>query len=378
MNLVFISAGGYIDKEDYAKGNLLGTEYQIFELSKELVRRGHEVSILRRWHNSTTENVDNIKIFNLESSNNERPGLKLTFSKLKLSKFAAELIKKNHPDIIVVVDPFTSYFTFKLPIPKILITHSQIPYALLPPEVLINNNVVLLKIKKIIQEILFNNVDIIIAINKSIKNYLENNGYKTTFIPNGINIEKYIPNYSDERYILFGGRLVKEKGVDYLIKAYSILDEKLQDEYQLQIVGFGPEKNYLEKLATKLGIKDNVEFVPWLCSEEFIKKISNCSVFVLPSLYETFGVVGIEAMALGKPLIASNIAGPQDIITHGYDGILFEKGNVYKLKEHIEHLLYDCKLRKDIGRNARKTIEKKYDFKIIANKYLDVFNSLIK
>jgi len=143
MKIAFISPGGYMDYEDYLNGNLLGTENQIFGLSKEIAKKGHEVYILRKWNKSAIEEVENVKILSFKSANHKKPGLKLTFSKLKFSKIAAEALKKNRFDIVVVTDPFTSYSTLKLHIPKVLVTHSQIPYELLPHE----DNFILIKIK---------------------------------------------------------------------------------------------------------------------------------------------------------------------------------------------------------------------------------------
>jgi len=377
MRIAFISAGGYMEHEDYAKGDLLGTEHQIFGLSKELVKKGYEVYIVRKWHESIIEDVENVKILSFKSGNHRKPGLKLTFSKLKFSRIVAKAINKIGFDIVVVIDPFTSYHALKLSIPKVLVTHSQIPYELLPPEVLMHKKIILLKIKKAIQKRMFNKADVIIALNRAIEDYLKSTGYRTRLIPNGIEIKKYVPNYSDEGYILFGGRLVKEKGLGYLIRAYSMLDKKIRREYKLVMVGFGPEKNNLEKLAIELEIKDKVEFIPWLHPEAFIKKISNCSVFVLPSLYECMPVTLLEAMASGKPVIVSDIPGPQDIITQGYNGFLFEKENVDELKKYLELLLTSSELRKKIGENARKTVEDKYTFTKIADEYLKVFNDLV-
>lgn len=377
MKIAFISAGGYMDKEDYVRGNLLGTEYQIFGLSKELAKRGHEVYILRKWYKSIIENVENIKIWGFKSTDYRKSGLRLTFSKLRFSRIAAEAIKDEGFNILVIIDPFTSYFTFKLSVPKVLVTHSQIPYELLPPEVLTNKNFLLRKIRSIIQRNIFNNADVIVALNSTIRDYLKSSGYKAISIPNGIEIENYTPRYLEDGCILYGGRLVRSKGCQYLIKAYSLLDKKLQDKSELVIIGFGPENGNLKDLALKLGINNKVRFIPWLPNGDFIKKMESCSVFVLPSLYETFGVVILEAMASGKPVIVSNIPGPKDIITHGYNGFLFEKGNASELKEYLELLLSDEKLRKKIGENARKTVEEKYTITKIADEYLKLFNDLV-
>lgn len=372
MRIAFITVGAY-EREDYAKDNLFGTEHQIFGLSKELVKKGHEVYIFRRWFKSGVETIENVNIISFNSIDC-KSGLKLTFYKLKFSREVAKYIKKMRFDVLILMDPFTAYFTFNLQIPKITVMHNEIPIELLPNTSKYNIKKILLKI---MQKQLFKSSDILVALNNSIKDYLDNKGYNTYLIPNGIKIEDYVPKYSDAKYILFGGRLVKPKRIDILIKAYSRLNNELKNNYELKIVGFGPEKPYLEKLVRDYNLKDKVKFLGWLKSEEFLKIISKCSIFVLPSLYETFGIVTIESMALNKPVIASNTYGSKDILDHGYNGFLFENGNIEQLTKWLDLLLRHEDLRKEIGKNARKKVEENYTFDTVADKYIKLFNHLL-
>jgi glycosyltransferase involved in cell wall biosynthesis len=303
----------------------------------------------------------------------------LTISKLEFSRKANIIVRKIKPNILIFIDPFSSHFINDIGSKKILITHNVIPRKFIPKDKLSINwkGKLFANINIIIEDRFYKRTDTIVSLNKEIKNYLDIAGYKSVLIPNGICIECYTPANSDENYILYGGRLVKEKGVNYLIQAYSLLPNELKSVYKLIIVGFGPEETYLKQLAIKLGIKNNVRFIPWLISKEFVKVISKCSVFVLPSLYETFGIVLLESMALGKPVISSNVSGPKDIIINGYNGILFEKGSVSELKNLLELILNDEDLRKNMGINARKTIEDNYIFDKISHMYENLFNELL-
>ena len=105
--------------------------------------------------------------------------------------------------------------------------------------------------------------------------------------------------------------------------------------------------------------------------------LSKCSVFVLPSLFECMPVTLLEAMASGKPVIASDIPGPKDIITQRYDGFLFEKGNVEELKKYLGIIFDDKKLRKRIRENARKTVEEKYTFQKITQHYFETCEQIL-
>jgi glycosyltransferase involved in cell wall biosynthesis len=378
LRIAFVTPGA-VAHEDYKSGDVLGTEYQVLELSKELVKRGHEVYIVRRWYGSPkVEEIQRIKVINVASPKLRSSTIGDAINEVVFSKYAAREVKRIKPDILNLTAKYSSYSVCKLDIPTIHTTHT-IPSGLLPSGLAPLRRGILgnLHPTRWLESRIYSNCDAIVVLNEELRQYLSNRGFKAIFIPNGVEIESYVPNYSDDGYIYFAGRLVKSKGLQYLIKAYSLLGSELQDQFELVIGGFGSEKENLENLASKLGIKDRITFLLWLSNLNFIKKIASCSVFVLPSLFETFGIVLIEAMASGKPVIASNIPGPNEIITHGKDGFLFETGNVSRLKKYLELLLEDAELRKRIGENARKTVEEKYTFEKVAGSYLKLYEELL-
>ena len=374
MKIVFVTAGAY-DKEDYSNLNLLGTEYQIFGLSKELVKKGHEVYIFRRWFENKFETINGVNLWSFRSRKS-RNSLVTTFSKLLFSNKISKVLKSIEIDILIIIDPFTSYFTLKLPITKVSVIHNEIPLELLP-----KNGNFLVKIKnkflRSMQNKFYTRSDCIVALNEEIKGFLEKKGYPSQVIPNGIDINDYVPYYSHEKFIIYGGRIVKPKRINDLIKAYSLLNDKLKMKYKLIIIGEGSQKHYLEKLVLNYGLGDKVKFIPWLASADFINEISKSSVFVLPSLFETFGVTTIEAMALGKPVIVSDTYGSIDIVTNGYDGFIFKKRKINQLKYYLDLLLENEKLRLKMGKNARKTVEENYTFDKISNEYIRLFNYLL-
>ena len=166
---------------------------------------------------------------------------------------------------------------------------------------------------------------------------------------------------------MYAGRLVEHKGVQYLIKAFSEIREDITEDFV--IIGCGPFEKTLKELVVSQNVNDRVRFIPFLSKPQYREFLSKCKAFAFPSLFEAFGVVVIEAMASWKPVIASNIIGPRDIITHGYNGFLFDKGNVDELKKYLKLCLSDGELRRKIGSNARKTIQQKYTYKKIADEY---------
>jgi len=372
LRIIFCTPGS-IDYADYKGNNLLGIESQVFGLAKELTKRGHEIYILRRWHdNVKEETIEGIQVINVDSPDLPDLYIQKVLTKILFSRYAVKEIRRIRPGIIVLTDIASSFFLSKLKIAKIYVTHNH------PGELSPDTSIFMKYPKKLLERRVFTNCEVLVALNNTFEEYLEAKSYKTVEIPNGVEIGQYNPNYFDNRYILSGGRLVKIKGLQYLIKAYSMINKNLREKYKLVIVGYGPEKENLEKLVIELRIRDRVDFIPWLSKDKFIKKISKCSIFVLPSSSECMPVSLLEAMASGKSVIASDIPGPQDIITHGHDGFLFEKENANELKKCLELCLSDRELRREIGENARKTIEKDYTFEKIADKYLILCYKLLK
>lgn len=111
-----------------------------------------------------------------------------------------------------------------------------------------------------------------------------------------------------------------------MIKAFA---EKFKgiSKYRLLLGGDGPDKMFIENLVKELGITKQVEFLGYLSRENVLDQMRTCDVFVLSSLYETFGVVVIEAMACGKPVIATKCGGPEAIV-NDKNGLLIEANNV--------------------------------------------------
>jgi len=146
------------------------------------------------------------------------------------------------------------------------------------------------------------------------------------------------------------GRLSPEKGFDVLIRAFAQLAPWYPD-WALQILGTGPERERLERLAETLGVRDNVHWAGWCDRPEAM--LLDASVFVLPSRYEGFPNALLEAMACGLPCIASDCdSGPAEIIRDGVDGLLVPPDNVEALAQTLQQLVADQARRAALGRRA--------------------------
>lgn len=187
-------------------------------------------------------------------------------------------------------------------------------------------------------------------------------------IPNPIKQVMLYPEIKREDIIINVGRMVPEKGQKYLIDAFS----KLQNpDWKLVILGDGPLRIELESQIKKLSLENNI-IIPGavLNVDEWLAR---ASIFAFSSISEGFPNALVEAMAAGLPSISFDCdAGPRDIITNSINGFLIETKNVNKLTEILNHLMYDTKLRFNIGIQAQM-ISDKLDIKLIANEYLGFF-----
>lgn len=202
------------------------------------------------------------------------------------------------------------------------------------------------------------------------------NGEKVEVIPNGIPIQKFRRRDQsfDPREIICVARFVHiKKGQDILIKAISTL-KKEGVECFCKLVGDGESRKYLETLVEQYYLQNNVEFLGK--RSDVPELLAKAGIFVLPSRWEGFGIALIEAMAAGIPVIASNIDGPKEIITHGENGLLFESGNVTDLAKKIKMLINDINLRDRLVNNAFISAQE-YSIEKMYSRYLAVYNNII-
>ena len=165
-------------------------------------------------------------------------------------------------------------------------------------------------------------------------------------------------------YTISTGRLVKRKGFDFLIKSIAKTDKNIH----ALILGDGPEKENLLNLATESGVSDRVHLLGFVSEEKKFQYLDNSDVYVLSSVHEGFGIVLIEAMMVGLPIISTDNGGQVDFVTEGINGYLVTFGDVDKMVESINKVLEN---KKSFGKeNIKKS--KSYEIKKIAREYLKV------
>lgn len=200
-------------------------------------------------------------------------------------------------------------------------------------------------------------------------------------IGNGVDLEafKRIERLNKEnKYILFVGRLEKQKGVKYLINAFSVINKKFP-HLRLKIVGKGSLKNDLIKQCDNLYIRQYIDFEGWKNELELLRLYNEAEMLVIPSIYEPFGIVALEAMACECPVVASNVGGLKEIVTHGKNGYLFENKNYLDLASWIMALLSDSNKKNNmISEGKNYLIQTKSSWDDAAEKYFDLYNKLTR
>lgn len=180
------------------------------------------------------------------------------------------------------------------------------------------------------------------------------------------------------RNVLFVGRLVPYKGLEYLLSAIEILQHEFVDIH-LMIVGEGELRLKLVQLAEDLGIKELVDFVGHVPNSSLPPFYASSDLVVLPSVsrLEAFGITLIEAMACGKPVVASSIPGPGEVVEDGITGYLVPPKDTVALAEAISRIVRDEKLANRMGKEGRKRIEENYTWERVASYYDRLYNDLL-
>ena len=228
----------------------------------------------------------------------------------------------------------------------------------------------------------------VITVSNKLKKIAQNNiGFdeKIIVIGNGVSLNNQIKDknriktksYLNQKTILSASNLITLKGIDLNLKAFALLINKYSD-LKYQIIGDGPEKNRLRKLAADLGINNRVEFLGRLAHKEVLKYMAKADIFSLPSWNEGFGVVYIEAMVQGKPVMGCKGEGIEDFVEHGKTGMLVEPKDVDSLVQTIDYLLSNPDEARAMGERARKLVLENYTWGKNAEKTIEVYKEVIK
>jgi glycosyltransferase involved in cell wall biosynthesis len=205
-------------------------------------------------------------------------------------------------------------------------------------------------------------------------------------IPMGVDLlSKFTPpiNRVATRTILFVGRVVEKKGLRFLIEAMPRILEK-HPGVKLRVAGDGQESNSIKKLANRLGVAANTEFLGAVANEDLPGLYRTSDVVVFPSVVaadgdqEGFGLVLVEALGCECAVVATDLPAMRDIVKDGETALIARQRDARQIAEKVIHLFNDSELRKSLGACGRRHVLERFDWDAITRRYSDLIDHVIK
>jgi glycosyltransferase involved in cell wall biosynthesis len=190
-------------------------------------------------------------------------------------------------------------------------------------------------------------------------------------VPNGVDVEEFQPTHREwsPARLLSVGRVVYQKGYDVAIRALAGLKD-LQWEWHL--AGDGPHRPALERSLRENGLLARVHFLGWKGADDVKKEYAAANLFIHPSRHEGMPNAVLEAMSSGLPIIASRIAGNEELVVEGETGLLVPVEDAESLQNALRELLPDSRRRERMGGNARRRVEESFSWVQVAEQYYSI------
>lgn len=361
-----------------------GVEEVVRQVANEYRKRGIGVIVItNRWPRSLPrrEELDGIPIYRLalrvpEGSLKARVNYGLTRSLIR--RQVIDIVRRHKADVLHVhCVSSNGYYALlarrKLMLPLVVTTHGErtMDAGQIYQHSAFQNNV----LRELLAE-----ADHITACSRETLDDVEQYGgtsfgSRASVIYSGIaprDFDNAVPYPNPRPYVLGMGRLVPQKGFDLLIEAFA----KANLDVELLIAGEGPERESLERLVASLGLQKRVRLVGRADRPKAVSLFAGCRFFVMPSRQEPMGIVNLEAMALGKAVIAPRIGGVPEIVIDNETGLLVPGSDVTALAQAMVRLDGDERLRLKLGA-AGKVRAQKFGWPEIGGQYLDIYRSII-
>jgi glycosyltransferase involved in cell wall biosynthesis len=369
-----------------------GTEHYMLAISAELEKAGHEVTILYGKKGDLTPDKSGRRALQVSYIEDYYP----TFNKTTLTNLT-EVIRRENPDIIHIHNIRNEDVVRTCASLAVTIRHVQDPsfvclthWKLLPNFDLCTDPLGVkcisrgcVQLRPGLRTLFRKHREI--KIHKKLPRILVSSHYvkwmlgqlsvpseKITVIHPFTSLTTLRPDTLSDKHniVLFVGKMHPIKGVDILLRALPYVDT----DYRALFVGEGEYLDAYKDLAKQLGIGNKVEFTGWVPLERLSEYYADCSVLVVPSVWvETFGLIGIDAMAHEKPVVAFDTGGIPDWLTHNETGFLVGRKDIRGMAEKISLLLKDQPLAKKMGKAGRLKVEQHFSSEIFIANLLKIY-----
>lgn len=224
--------------------------------------------------------------------------------------------------------------------------------------------------------------DIIHAVSYATKNDIIkiNANSKIIVIRNGVDLSNYDNlkhNIDYQKYVLFIGRLVFNKNLDTVISSFKEVISTIPNA-KLIVIGSGPKLDEWKKMVLDMELDSNIEFTGYISEGDKMELLSKCSALVLPSTVEGQPIVALEAFAMSKPLLLSDIEPSYEIVTEGVDGFIIPIYDTKKWAEMITFILSRKDLCEKMGREGRLKVEKEYNIEHHVDTMESTYHKLLR
>lgn len=223
----------------------------------------------------------------------------------------------------------------------------------------------------------FRYVDMIIAPSAHLARALDADAgmIPVTHVYNGVTFPP-APLFRRTRNVLFIGRLEAVKGVDTLLRAVALAAGRV-DGLSVTIAGDGEDRSRLEKMSSDLGLDDTVQFRGWLSREEVAACYAEAEIVAIPSVWpETLASVGVEALAAGRPVVASDVGGIPEVVVDGVTGRLVRRRDARMFADALVDILTNAETAEQMSRSSRLNLEK-FSMEVFVDRLESIYEMLV-
>ncbi|TLZ92664.1 MAG: glycosyltransferase family 4 protein [Methanobacteriota archaeon] len=359
-----------------------GVESHVRSLSRELARRGHEVTVVTSQHDRTLsaeETVDGFRVVRV------RP--RFIFMQTPITPRMRGSLRALSADVVHAHSPpplashYAGAVASERGIPYVVTYHCdvELPSAF-------GSVVESIYRRSLGADTLRNANQVIVTTRTYAATSRAIWRYNPSVIPNAVDHRRFRPDVDGSAVraklrippevpiVLLVGRIVPHKGVEHFVEAARYVPDA-----RFLVAGGGSSLDAMKRLALSMGVADRVRFLGRISVDRLPEVYAACDVFVLPSVsrLEAFGIVALEAMSTGKPVIVADIPGVREMIEDGRDGLLADPVNPRDLAEKIRRLLSDPKARRTMGARGREKVLESFSIERVTDRIEAVYRAIL-